>query len=114
MSIKEILHHMAKQKKLPIIAYYSHLMIEELSKGFPLASLLSQFPFFEQHIATIFQKNADMHALEKDLTMYAEFVIKELHQKIMKTITFIQPFFLILLAGLHIFISVTLMCRMFI
>jgi len=113
MSIKEILHHMAKQKKLPIIAYYSHLMIEELSKGFPLASLLSQFTFFEQHIATIFQKNADMNALEKDLTMYAEFATDELHQKIMKTITFIQPFFFIVLASFIIFIYVTLMWPMF-
>lgn len=113
MSIKEILHHMAKQKKLPIIAYYSHLMIEELSKGFSLTSLLSQFTFFEQRIATIFQKNADMYALEKDFTMYAEFLTDELHRKIMKTITFIQPFFFVVLAGFIIFIYVTLMWPMF-
>lgn len=113
MSIKEILLHMAKQKKLPIISYYSNLMIAELSKGYPIANLLSQFTFFEQHFTTIFQKNADMNALEKDLTVYAELLTEELQRKVMKGITFIQPLFFIVLASFIVFIYVTLMWPMF-
>ncbi len=113
MSIKEILHHLAKQEKLPIIAHYSNLMIEELSKGYPISSLLSQFSFLDKQIATIFQKNANMDALEKDLTIYAEMLTEELQRKIIKAITLIQPLFFIILASFIIFIYVTLMWPMF-
>lgn len=113
MPIKEILQHMSRQKKLPIIGYYSSLMIDELSKGFPLASLLTQFNFFEKHIATIFQKNADMQQLEKDLTIYAELLTEELHRKTMKSITLIQPIFFMIVASFIIFIYLTLMWPMF-
>lgn len=112
MSIKEILAHMSQQRKLPIIAYYTSLMITELSKGYPLTNLLSQLSLFEKQLTLIFQKNTDMVALERDLVAYADMVTEKLNRNTMKAITFIQPVFLILVASFIIFIYLTLMLPM--
>ncbi|WP_099158493.1 competence type IV pilus assembly protein ComGB [Virgibacillus ndiopensis] len=111
--IKEILTIMSQQTKLPILSYYSKLMTAELQKGLQLSSLLSQFQLLEKQVAMIFQKNADINALEKDLSVYAELVTEELHRKIMKVITYIQPAFFLVLAGFIVFIYITLMWPMF-
>ncbi|MBP1969740.1 competence protein ComGB [Virgibacillus natechei] len=113
MSFKEILIHMSEQNKLPIIAHYSTLITEELMRGLPIIPLLSEMSFLENQLSSIFQKNADVNALEKDLNVYAEFVTEEIQRKIMKIITFIQPLFFIVLASFIIFIYVTLMWPMF-
>ncbi|WP_188453668.1 competence type IV pilus assembly protein ComGB [Virgibacillus oceani] len=111
--IKEILTIMSQQPKLPILSHYSTLMTAELQKGLQLSSLLSQLQLLEKQIAMIFQKNADINALEKDLSVYAELITEDLHRKIMKVITYIQPAFFLLLAGFIIFIYITLMWPMF-
>ncbi|MBY7143383.1 type II secretion system F family protein [Virgibacillus sp. NKC19-3] len=113
MSFREILTQISSQKKLPIIAHYSHLMTEELMSGLPIASLLSQMSFLENQLASIFQRNADVHALEKDLDVYAEILTEEIQRKIMKALTLIQPIFFIVLASFIIFIYMTLMWPMF-
>ncbi|MBT2214445.1 type II secretion system F family protein [Virgibacillus dakarensis] len=113
ISIKEILTTMSRQTKLPILAYYSTLMIEELNHGKHLSSLLSQLKLLDKQISVIFQKNADVTALEKDLSMYGELLTEELHRKIMKSITYIQPIFFLVLAGFIVFIYMTLMWPMF-
>lgn len=112
MSIKEILSNMSQQKKLPIIAYYSSLMTTELSNGFPITILLSQLALFEKQLTIIFQKNTDNLALERDLVAYADMLTEELHRKIMKAITLIQPIFFILVGCFVIFIYLTLMWPM--
>src|SRR5690625_13662 len=112
LSIKEILANMAQQKKLPIIAHYSSLIMTELSNGFPLTNLLSQLSLFEKQLTLIFQKNTDKLSLERDLAAYADMLTEELNRKIMKTITFIQPVILIFVACFIIFIYLTLMWPM--
>lgn len=112
MSIKEILAHMSQQKKLPIIAYYTSLMMTELSNGYPLSNLLSQLSFFENQLTLIFQKNSDNLALERDLAAYADMLTDELDRKTMKAITLIQPVFLILVGCFIIFIYLALMWPM--
>ncbi|MGY0692931.1 competence type IV pilus assembly protein ComGB [Virgibacillus sp. FSP13] len=111
--IKEILNTMAQQTKLPILAYYSTLMIQELNQGRHITSLLSQLKLLDKQIPIIFQKNADVTALEKDLSIYAELLTEELHRKILKAITYIQPVFFLILAGFIVFIYITLMWPMF-
>src|SRR5699024_9684071 len=59
MPIKYILRNMAEQTKLPIIAYYSKLMKEELTNGNHYITLLKQLPFLEKQFANLFQKNND-------------------------------------------------------
>lgn len=113
ISIKDILTIMSKQTQLPILSYYSVLMTNELNSGKHISYLLSQTYLLEKQIAHIFQKNADSHALEKDLTVYAGMITEELHQKIIKAITYIQPVFFVLLAGFIVLIYVTLMWPMF-
>lgn len=113
MSLKEILHSMSEQNKLPIIAYYATLMTKELGEGRHISSLLSQLTFLERQVAVIFQKNADKEALEKDLSMYADLLTEELQRKIMRALTFIQPVFFILLACFVILIYMTLMLPMY-
>ncbi|WP_164668623.1 competence type IV pilus assembly protein ComGB [Virgibacillus doumboii] len=113
MSIKEILVILSEQKKQPILSYYASLMTDELSRGVYITSLLANLPFIDKQLATIFQKNADADALEKDLTVYAELQTEEMHRKIMKLITYIQPVFFVVLASFIVFIYVTLMWPMF-
>lgn len=113
MPIKDILANLADQNKLPIIAYYSELMITELKKGIHITNLFPHLLLFENQLAIIFQKNTDTEALEKDLIAYAEILTEELERKIMKTITFIQPVFFIILACFIVFIYVSLMWPMF-
>lgn len=113
LSIKEILTTMSEQVKLPILSYYAGKMTEELNRGNHLSSLLSQFQLLDKQIPLIFQKNADASALEKDLSVYAEFLTEELNHKIMKSLTYIQPVFFLLLAALIVFIYMSLMWPMF-
>jgi len=113
MSFKEILHHMSTQQKLPIISYYTQLMTMELSKGLHISSLLSVFTFLDGQLTAIFRKNSDARSLEKDLSIYAELLMEEIQRKIIKSITFIQPIFFLILAGFIIFIYITLMWPMF-
>lgn len=113
MSFKEILQQLSNQKKLPFIAYYSQLMSAELSQGLHVTNLISQFTLLERQLSTIFQKNVDVHALEKDLTVYAELLMEEIERKIIRAITFVQPVFFIILASFIIFIYITIMWPMF-
>lgn len=113
MSFKEILHHMSKQQKLPIISYYAYQMTNELSKGLHIASLLTVFTFLEKQLTGIFRKNADAEALENDLRIYAELLIEEIQRKMVKSITLIQPVFFLILASFIIFIYIALMWPMF-
>ncbi|MFC2948184.1 competence type IV pilus assembly protein ComGB [Virgibacillus sediminis] len=113
MPFSKILSYMTKQDKLPIISYYSSLMEEELKKGLPIYSLLTQLSFLDRQLTSIFRRNADMQELEKDLLVYADMIMEELERKIIKAITLIQPIFFILLAGVIIFIYITLMWPMF-
>ncbi|SFA71253.1 competence protein ComGB [Lentibacillus halodurans] len=113
LSIKEILVNMSSQKKQPILAYYASLLTAELSRGIYVTNLLANLPLIDKQISAMFQKNADTEALEKDLSIYAEFQTEEMHRKIMKAITYIQPIFFLILAGLIIFIYMALMWPMF-
>lgn len=113
MSIKEILLIIAQQKKQPILSHFALLMTTELSKGVYITNLLANLPLIQNQISIIFQKNADAEALERDLNIYAELLIEELHRNITKTITYIQPAFFVILAGFIVFIYITLMWPMF-
>lgn len=111
--LKDILQNMSKQRKSSIVAYYSYLMIGELKKGLHINHLLPGLIFIENQLAIIFQKNTDMNDLERDLIAYADLLMEEIHIKIMKVITFIQPLFFIILACFIVFIYITLMWPMF-
>ncbi|HLR80680.1 MAG TPA: competence type IV pilus assembly protein ComGB [Bacillota bacterium] len=113
MPIKEILTILSQQKNVPIIAHYSRLMADELRRGVYITKIMSQFTFVENQLATIFQKNIQSDVLERDLSTYAQLLTEEIHRKILKTITMIQPAFFILIACVIIFIYITLMWPMF-
>ncbi|MCJ0930875.1 type II secretion system F family protein [Virgibacillus halodenitrificans] len=113
MNYKDILLQMKQQKKQPIIAYYSDLLIDELSRGFYISSLLSQFSFLDKQLVAIFQKNNDSLELEKELSLYAEWLSESIQTKLMKSITYFQPLFFIIVACFIIFIYIILMWPMF-
>ncbi|MFD1850615.1 competence type IV pilus assembly protein ComGB [Oceanobacillus bengalensis] len=113
MSIKEILHQMANQQKLPILSHYSFIMIERLTNGVHISGVISSFTLLEKPLTTIFQKNTDAYFLEKDLVVYAELQLEEIENKILRAITFIQPIIFIVLGIFVIFIYVALMWPMF-
>ncbi|WP_232217793.1 type II secretion system F family protein [Virgibacillus sp. SK37] len=113
MNYKDILLQMKQQEKQPIIAYYSGLLIGELSRGFYISSLLSQFSFLDKQLVAIFQKNNDSLELEKELSLYAEWLSESIQTKLMKSITYFQPLFFIIVACFIIFIYIILMWPMF-
>ncbi|MFB4166458.1 type II secretion system F family protein [Virgibacillus sp. JSM 102003] len=113
ISIREILSNMSEQNKQPVLSHFALLMTKELSDGVYITSLLANLPLLDNQLSTIFQKNADVNALEKDLTIYAELQTEEIHRRTMKVITYLQPAFFIILASFIIFIYVTLMWPMF-
>ncbi|TXL67964.1 chromosome partitioning protein ParA [Cerasibacillus terrae] len=111
--LKEILTIMHEQKNLPIIAFYTGLMTEQLKKGVYITSLLQSLPLLDPKLGMIFQKHSDRYALETDLTIYAELKAEEFHERLMKMIISIQPIFFICLACFIIFIYIALMWPMF-
>jgi competence protein ComGB len=113
LSFKDILEQMTKQKKQPIISYYSSLMINQLSEGRHLSTLLSQFRFLEKPLTDIFQKNNNTETLEMDLMVYAEVLMEETERKIVRMMTYIQPVFFIIIGCFVLFIYLTLMWPMF-
>lgn len=113
LSLKQILHELTKQQRLPIINFYADLLTNDLNRGFHLNALLSELPFIEKQLANIFQKNSDISALEKDLNLYSEILMEEIQRKIISAITFIQPIFYVFLAIFIVLIYVSLMWPMF-
>ena len=108
-----ILEQMMKQKKQPIISYYSSLMINLLIRRRHLSTLLSQFRFLEKPLTDIFQKNNNTETLEMDLMVYAEVLMEETERKIVRMMTYIQPVFFIIIGCFVLFIYLTLMWPMF-
>ncbi|GAA0443467.1 hypothetical protein GCM10008983_20870 [Lentibacillus halophilus] len=113
LSMKDILINMARQKKQPILAHYASLLTDELSRGIYMTHLLTQLPLIDKQLSSIFQRHTDVKALEKDLSIYSELQTEETHRKIMKTITYIQPVFFIMLGGMIVAIYASLMWPMF-
>lgn len=112
LPIKNIFSYMGEQPKLPIISYYAKNITNELQKGHHLDDLLIGFYFFDPQLASIFQKNTDYEALERDLDAYADMLTEEIQRKITKAITIFQPLFFIILGCFIIFIYFTLMWPM--
>jgi competence protein ComGB len=113
ISIKDVLAILMAQPKLNIISHYASRLTEGLNQGIHLSLLLHSFRFINPQLASIFQKNSNADTLEKDLAVYAIFLTDELHQKIMRTITYIQPIFFTLLGLVVILIYMSLMWPMY-
>lgn len=110
---KEILIFLANQTKLPIIAYYSNQMIDDLKKGIHLAHVLSEYTFLDYQLTNIFQKNTNHYALEKDLSIYAHMLLEDIENNTIKVITYLQPAFFLIIACFVIFIYAIIMWPMF-
>lgn len=112
MPLKKVLKKLATQQKLPVIAYYSSLMRNELINGLHFINLLRHLPFIDRPFANLFQKTNDQFQLEKDLSTYANILAEEIEQKIMRLIHIVQPTFFIILGCFIILIYGTLMWPM--
>jgi competence protein ComGB len=113
LSHKEILTFLKKQTKLPIIAFYSKQMTDDLNRGIHLGHVMSEFSFLDKQLASIFQKHTNRTELEKDLTVYAQMLLEDIEIKTIKTITYLQPVFFTALAIFVVIIYVMLMWPMF-
>ncbi|MDL4841559.1 competence type IV pilus assembly protein ComGB [Aquibacillus rhizosphaerae] len=113
ISLKQSLHILKANPNIPIISFYSDLLINELQKGHPLTSALPSCYLLENELSSIFQKNSNNDDLVVDLTMYAEFLMNYMEEKMKKIISLIQPIFFIVMAALIIFIYLSLMLPMF-
>lgn len=113
MPLKDVLTHISGQEKMPILSHYANLMMMQLQNGIYIDNLLPNLFFIEPQIAVIFQKNNNTAALEKDLSMFADFLAENLERKVLRIITLIQPVFFVMLACFIIFIYFTLMWPMF-
>ncbi|MEI3606811.1 competence type IV pilus assembly protein ComGB [Pseudogracilibacillus sp. SE30717A] len=113
LTLKDTLTNMSDQDKLPIVSYYSSLMIDQFSNGLYIDHLLKELPFIDKTLANLFQKNMNASTLANDLAIYADFLAEDMEQKVMRFITLIQPLFFVLLACFIILVYMTLMLPMF-
>lgn len=113
LSLKKTLTHTKKQVKLPIVSYYSGWIMEELSKGTRLESMLLQLSFIDKQLATIFQQRKNNDYLAKDLLAYSEYVTDFIERFVFRLITMIQPIFFSILAVSIIFVYLSIMLPMF-
>ncbi|MGM8365120.1 competence type IV pilus assembly protein ComGB [Virgibacillus sp. W0181] len=113
LTIKEVLNQMKLQKKLPIVAHYSFLIKNYLSKGFHVSDFLTQLSMLDHQLATILQNNSNIETLQRDLDTYSELLLEQLKEKMIKIITLIQPLFFIVIAVFIVFIYAILMWPMF-
>ncbi|WP_196493689.1 competence type IV pilus assembly protein ComGB [Ornithinibacillus caprae] len=113
MSLKDIFNALENQENLPIISHYAKHVNKNLGTGVHLTNVIKQIPLLDKQLTIIFQKNTNTFNLEKDLSIYAELLLEEIHQKILKIFTYIQPIFFIILATFIIFIYLSLMWPMF-
>jgi competence protein ComGB len=113
LSLKEILQELKKQDHLPIISHYADLLTSNLERGFHISYCLEELYFIEKQLAVIFQKNANITILKKDLTLYSELLLEEMQRIIIRTLTVIQPIFYVVIGGFIIFIYFVLMWPMF-
>ncbi|SES83396.1 competence-related pilin export protein ComGB [Oceanobacillus limi] len=113
LPLKEIFYLLSQQHKLPILSYYASQLVKELTKGIHIVKALEKFTLFEHNLTNIFQRNTDMDALEKDLYHYADLLTDDLHQKVVKLFTYVQPIILIVIGSLIVYIYMSLMWPMF-
>lgn len=113
MPLKDILYHMSQQDKLPIVAYYTTMMLETLNRGYQISQLLPQCYFIEQQITDIFRKNNDKQSLANDLAVYANMLSEEMHRKIISFLQIIQPIFFVVIGVFIVFVYLILMWPMF-
>lgn len=113
MPLKDILYYMTQQTKLPVISYYSSLMLNTLNRGLAITQVLPNLYFMERQITDIFMNNSDKSSLEKDLSAFAKMTLDELHRNTMNKLKFIQPIFFIILGVFIVIIYLILMWPMF-
>ncbi|QTM99815.1 chromosome partitioning protein ParA [Sediminibacillus dalangtanensis] len=111
--LKDALIIMQNQSHHPILAHYAMIITENLNRGIHIATVLPNLPLFETELFSIFQKNNNAKELEHDLLIYADFLIESLEDKWKKMIALIQPLTFCLLAGLIIFVYLSIMMPMF-
>ncbi|WP_093217064.1 competence type IV pilus assembly protein ComGB [Sediminibacillus albus] len=106
----QILNH---QQRLPILSFYAGRIASNLENGRHITGILPSLILFEQELTGIFQKNINAKELERDLHIYADFLTDRMQEKINKVIALIQPIVFCLLAGLIIFVYLSIMLPMF-
>ncbi len=84
MPMKELLHYMSRQTKLPIISYYAKQMQLEYFRGRSVQGLLTTMDFLDKHLTDILSSNMDAANLAKDLAIYAEISIDTMYQRLQK------------------------------
>lgn len=112
-SQKEAFQTIAIQHNPPILSYYANHILEELEYGVPLRTIFPTLYFLETELQTIFQKNASISWIEKDLSTYASFLIEQMQEQIKKVAMIIQPAVFCLLGLLIVFIYLSIMLPMF-
>lgn len=113
MPMKELLHYMSRQTRLPIISYYAKQMQLEYFRGRSIQGLLTTMKFLDRHLTDILSSNMDAVNLAKDLAIYAEISIDTMYQRLQKRIIYIQPVFFSIIGAFIIFIYISLMSPMF-
>ncbi len=111
--MKDALIVMQEQNHHPILAHYAMIITENLNRGTNITTILPSLPLFEKELTSIFLKNNNVKELEHDLLIYAEFLTESLEEKWKKLLSWIQPITFCLLAGLIIFVYLSIMMPMF-
>ncbi|KGX89182.1 competence type IV pilus assembly protein ComGB [Pontibacillus litoralis] len=113
LSIQKSLRIIQMQNHFPILQWYATSLEEQLLEGKPLHTLIYQYPFFKQDLASIFERNQSEGRLELDLEMYAQWMMEESQHKLYSFIKWIQPTMFAFLALLIMAIYGSIMMPLF-
>src|SRR5699024_3774204 len=97
LSIKQILDHLSVQEKLPILAHYATIILEELNKGVKISMTLEQLPLLDEQLVDAFSKESESF-IAHALNGYVIYITDKLYDDVMKWIQIIQPLFFTVIA----------------
>jgi len=98
MSVKQCLTIMMEQQHFPILSFHVSCIYKDLEKGISLAKSVQEQPFIHDDMAQLINRNQNDGRLDQDLEVYAEWIIDELQQGLLKVLALVQPIMFILLA----------------
>lgn len=111
LSIKQILDHLSVQEKLPILAHYATIILEELNKGVKISMTLEQLPLLDEQLVDAFSKESESF-IAHALNGYVIYITDKLYDDVMKWIQIIQPLFFTVIACFVIVIYLILLYPM--
>ncbi|MDX8046001.1 type II secretion system F family protein [Gracilibacillus sp. S3-1-1] len=113
LTIKESFDVIKTEQASGFTHYYATTISEHLAKGYDYATILPQCPLLRDELTQIMSKDRNQEQLQKELTIYADYLLGTIESFLKKWIGLLQPILLSVLALFIVFVYLALMLPMF-